>query len=665
MDKDKNNRQLNLLSDGRNDAKLDEARINSNQSQQNNREEEIKNELENEDIDVDQFLDPLDEPGSIQKAKQHHLATKIFDYSKLEKMDDLCDDCYCPIPPDKDNIPRFNYCDNTLKLAPFGVGVYLYFFFIKFLVFILFVLMILNGIPQMIINWQSKQDLRFYCEKNFSKDTICVNFLFVNRTKQEKKKANITLEIENLVWLDYTTEGQKNTNKYINSTLNCTAALDLIDGNCTLKRRDLDYLWSFNYENIKFKEKIIHNNKKATSSDDPVVDITVCNFISEIVLVVINSIFMLIAYNLELEADIKLITPEDFTLRISGVPTHLDQNELIEELSFGEIKVLEVNRTYQLNKFFEDKEQYKTLRKKFAQLVSSKKDYIDGFCGKKITKKQILNELKECDIKLGNYIEEVEKEGNKFINDSVFIVFKDSFDKTKYENFFPTSILEYLFDFIKLTLYTTCQCCSTERSRKILKNKFRFNCNKASEPTDIIWENIEYTNLNRYFRTFIIYLVTFLILFGSFWILWAINIAQANMNQYSDKVLYAISFGFSMAVVLINTILKIALNFLTKLEKNISYSDYYLSYSYKLMLATWANTALIPIAVAYFNEQWRNKGLLINNAFVIFLTNSIVTPLVILIDIPYYVKSFARWRLINKYEVKGEPMIHTQGELNQ
>ena len=80
------------------------------------------------------------------------------------------------------------------------------------------------------------------------------------------------------------------------------------------------------------------------------------------------------------------------------------------------------------------------------------------------------------------------------------------------------------------------------------------------------------------------------------------------MSDYSSNAKYAISVGFAVVIAIINTLLNTVLEVLTKFEKNISYSNYYLSYSYKLMIATFANTALLPVLVAYLSDTWENKG---------------------------------------------------------
>ena len=66
-----------------------------------------------------------------------------------------------------------------------------------------------------------------------------------------------------------------------------------------------------------------------------------------------------------------------------------------------------------------------------------------------------------------------------------------------------------------------------------------------------------------------------------------------------------------------------------------------------------------------FHRILENKGILISNAFLFFLINSIVSPILFLVDPGYFYKLYQRWTLKKKYIEKNEPMEHTQKELNE
>lgn len=570
--------------------------------------------VETDNLDEDKtFLDPLDMPGNLEKAKKHLRACQIFDYGKLPDNVDLCDDCLCPIP-EENHTPRFSCCVNSKKLAPFGLGLYLYFFYIRFIVWVLIIMFSMVAVPQIYFARSYQNDLENHClNSNLEEDIVCRNYTYV------------------------------------------------LDDNDEEKNRSLDFLWSMNFETFDFNERIIHSDN--LGDIDPTIDMNLLHFLCEITLVIVNAIFMLTAFNLDLEADLENITPKDFTLRISNISTNLNESEIKEELEIEKIKIYEVNRTFKLHDFFECKDKYIQCRKKIAYLNAKNKTEISS-CWNKTTKQQLKQELKEYDDRMTVLLEEINN-GKTYMTDSVYVVFENTIDKIEYQKLFPTALLDFIFLYIKLFFCYLFKCCVKQSTIDNIKRRTQYRCHKAEEPTDIIWENVEYTEGNRFLRTFIIYSITVLMLFVSFWILFAINIAQRDMEDYSNNWKYAISIGFATALAILNFIINIVLEILTKFEKNISYSSYYLSYSYKLMIATFCNTALLPIAVAYFTSTWENKGILINNAFIFFLTNAFVTPVLFFIDISYILKIGNRWLLNKKYGINKEPMLHTQQELNR
>lgn len=562
---------------------------------------------------TDDYLGLLDMPGDIQRAKKHYLASKIFDEKKLKDFD-ICEDCYNIIPPEE-NIPKFPILVDPKMLARYGLGVYMYFFYIKFVIYCLLILLCMVCIPQMYYAKDYKDNLNSYCNQIKNSTDVCIEFF------------NIVLE---------------------NKTV-------------TNKTRDVGFLWSLNYENIKYKERAISN---ATNVDvkefDPLIDVTLLSFICEIVLVIMNILFMNIVYNLDLEADIKNITPEDFALRITNIPKHLSNEEIKDVLSIEGSEIIEVLRTYKINEFLEYKNELIDLKKKLKMLEFQKKDRIEGLFST-ITKDQIKSKIDELELKISNFLSKVEEKDQELVNSSIIAIFKTSEDKEKYDGSFPSNLLEYFWGIIKLTYAVV--CCSNKKAE--YKKKLEFITYFPSEPTDIIWENLEYSTLNRFIRTLLIYFLTAVILFISFWILWGINIGQRELQNYSRNVLIGISVAFSTAIAVINFVIRISLRYLTYVEKNTSHSDFYLSYSFKLMIALFCNTALLPIAVAYFTEQWSDKGILISNSFIFFISNSIVTPLLVLVNPQYYINWLMRWHLTQKYEKNNETMEHTQRELNE
>ena len=208
---------------------------------------------------------------------------------------------------------------------------------------------------------------------------------------------------------------------------------------------------------------------------------------------------------------------------------------------------------------------------------------------------------------------------NKFsANKTIFITFKNSEDSDKFNDFFPESLAGYfslLFTFF-LSKYILC-CCFKDSYKSKLRKRLRYRCTRTEEPSDIIWENLEYSTLERVKRTFFVYIICFIIIGGCFVILYFVNTIQNSLSKKASiYVKYGYSLGFSIINFIINKLLQYVLEYLTKIEKQASMSAFYLSYSYKLLICSFLNNAIVPIVVFYAtSENWNNKGKILTQKF--------------------------------------------------
>ena len=107
------------------------------------------------------------------------------------------------------------------------------------------------------------------------------------------------------------------------------------------------------------------------------------------------------------------------------------------------------------------------------------------------------------------------------------------------------------------------------------------------------------------------------------------------------------------------------MNVFTKLEKPRSKTNYYLSYSIKLTIFTFMTSAFVPFFSDYFRRHnEHNNENLITNMFFIFLTNSFISPIVWLINIPLIIKKIKIFFLERRLS---PDLMHykTQKELNE
>lgn len=577
-------------------------------SNQQSEAEEIDIEGYNNEL----FLDLGDQDGDIQKAETHLIANLIFDYNKLDQNNiDLCDDCYNPIPP-KENIPQFPFCVDIQKFSRFGIGVYLYFYYIKFVAIMLLVILFMAVIPQAYYAQRYYNEVHEFCS-----------------TKVESKFLS-----------------------------NCTS----------FESKNITFMGKLSYYNYEEKKDLI-GLFSSDSSFDSTLDFNLINLITQVVLFISSSIFITICYNLNLEEDLLNITPEDFTLMISNLPTDVEKlNEIKDKLT--QVQVYEINRTYKLSYFYEQKREYLSKRRKLQKLIRSNQlNEKAGLFKKPVTQAQIKQDIKKCDQNMTNILKEIDKNPNSIlhVNDLAFFIFKDTSDYEVFRNNFPKSTIGIFFQWFYFILSKSLfRCCLSEAKRENIKKKTLIRCEIAPEPSDILWENLEFTNFSRLIRKIIVWIITLLILVASFFILYYINQSQSKVDTTNKYAKYLISIVFSLAIIIINAIINKVLLIITDYEKNTSKTTYLLSYSIKLMIAWFINTAIIPIITVYLGKGIDNdRELLIQNSFVFFLSNAFVTPLLYLFDFAYLFRIFKRKLLRRNYLITGHSIEHSQKELNE
>jgi hypothetical protein len=98
-------------------------------------------------------------------------------------------------------------------------------------------------------------------------------------------------------------------------------------------------------------------------------------------------------------------------------------------------------------------------------------------------------------------------------------------------------------------------------------------------------------------------------------------------------------------------LLEIVLEKLTKWEKQMTWTNYYLSFSIKLTLFSFVNSAILPTFCEFFINNSDGFEILISNMLMKFLVNAIVTPGMWRINIGYYIKKIKIYYITNKEEI--------------
>ena len=111
-------------------------------------------------------------------------------------------------------------------------------------------------------------------------------------------------------------------------------------------------------------------------------------------------------------------------------------------------------------------------------------------------------------------------------------------------------------------------------------------------------------------------------------------------------ILYLLSFTITGITTGIDILLEKILENLTKLEKQTTWTKFYLSYSIKLTIFSFINSSFVPsLSSIYALDE--NNLMLINNTLIKFLVNSFVTPLMWTINVGYIFNKFKKCLFLN------------------
>ncbi len=244
----------------------------------------------------------------------------------------------------------------------------------------------------------------------------------------------------------------------------------------------------------------------------------------------------------------------------------------------------------------------------------------------------------------------------------IFVTFDNKNEQEKFLRPYPKSFIVFLFVTIKNLKYYICKCLISKQKRKRFFLKRNITAEAAPEPEEIQFENLQTTSYERLCRTLSIYFISLIIIGISFLFISRLNIIQKNLKDQNDEngllIRYILSLTITVVISIINVIFEICLEGLTKVEKHITMTNYYLSYSIKLTLFTFITSSIIPLVSNYVNNK-DDYDLLVTNMFVMFLSNSFVTPIMWTVNPKFFLK-----KLIQCFLEKKKIHYFTQKELN-
>lgn len=239
----------------------------------------------------------------------------------------------CSLPEETPKIvEKFKLKVSTKKFASCGIGVFLYFFYIKFIVSILILFSVMITAPSIYYNNYLFKEMISYCT-NKTEINACLRY------------------------------------KEINGTLTSN-----------------DWLYSMSYLNEMNYQQILSSQFNKTTSEKEIaetllVDFNLINLISMALAFVGNILFINMMHMYIKEIDLSNTTPADYTAMIYDVRETDDIKEDIKELVFINIfiktgiNINSVNYSYKLEDFFKSRKQINKDKKKLKKYPVKKVFY--------------------------------------------------------------------------------------------------------------------------------------------------------------------------------------------------------------------------------------------------------------------------------------------------
>ena len=641
----------------------------------------------------------LDKLGKIKWAKEHASANRPMNKLKeFNKSTKFCNCCNLPCAT-PGVIQPFSSCENIDNFSICGRAVPLYFHFIKYCIYCLFIILIIMSLPMTIINYFNSIEIKNFCNiiqnsSSFIYEKInnsCEFYLDTNNNK-ENFFFNFFGKISSDNLQDY-------NYIFFNSTRNF-----IIDDSIHFNYSFIGYICMLTlfiinlYFIIIFKAQIKSEKIENVHPSDYTLLITNLTKIMKEFKEKSNKIENIIEKNSNEDLKGGLFDYEYNSLdNINSIKSeilrfiqYLKDNIFYSLKSKQNMTIFNLNLCFKLNDFMILKEKFEECKYKIFQIEHNpyqiEKNHINNYTGKNrryyISIFNYLGLDCLCCSDKGTTLDELNKEKiaysqrlNLLVNKAklnnfcgcAFATFNTIKEKEEFYNNYPHFLIEFIFYYIKKSLYYLFYCCTSKNQN--LKNKYQRNKIRvyfAPEPEDIIWENLEFTICQRAYRIIFIYFLSIILILAAFFIVYELTLIQDTINDnWTGITKYGGAFLITIIISLINLLFEYIMKFFTKMEKQKSMTNYYLSFSIKLSIFTFVTSALVPFIPNVLNGNLKNHNNrnLITNILLIFLVNSFLTPLLWTLNLSLIVKKI-RIYFIERKKIPDSMHFKTQKELN-
>ena len=283
---------------------------------------------------LEKFDEPLEMPGKIFLAEIHGSAQRLLKVKKLSKYIRFCQCCLLPSETPGVVMP-YTCLDNR---KDFGLGIHLYFYYIKFCISIIIISLFLSTIPTMTFSIRYTNHLEKHCNKYY--------YLENNSTTDVINETNTDNNFKFI-------ENREKCKKYLTSSNLAKTDISSIIQSDWLLKMSTDNLQNY-YEVFNGREKNINNI---------LIDFSFVYFLTSLVLLIINFLFIHYINLLIDKENFEETSPKDFTIFVHGVKRPKDNKKitrkehlrsLLKELSdkYFQLEIHDIIPCYNLTKLY-------------------------------------------------------------------------------------------------------------------------------------------------------------------------------------------------------------------------------------------------------------------------------------------------------------------------
>ena len=608
--------------------------------------------------------------GNITLAKIHREANSPL--KKIAEFDDKSEFCECCGNPrlEEGIIEKFKYSDSTDDFIQNGQAIPLYFSFYLYSIFILTIIFLSVSLPCLLISYNTSKELNKVCNESYEKAKIkdeCKIYLDNSDNIEDENKSsfNFILDFSGLNIKNFRKIHEKltkNKNKNIDNIFVNFSVLNFI-GIWTILLIYLGYI-------------ILINNKAH------ILDIDILSPKNYSIMITgMDGFFSYLKKKTNFLSIMKQPEANDKKENELNQPSERELNdektftgvkmfenlfkEKISELFLNEKKVYDikkVNICFKINKYIELEEKYEkceemsllkytnyqeeknknVMKSQQCYYYSPFSDFNIHICEKKKKISDIKKEKRELEKKIEDLLEERKEITMEKFAGAVIVSFNTIKEKEEFLSNIPNSLFIQIVKYICRLRYFFCFCCidKIDNSNFVMKH-LKIKIAEAPNPKDIIFENLEFTQREKTYRVVGINMISLILIGIGFVAILGLQYLQMYVNKkdYNKIIYYIISLCITIVSSIINIIFEELLDILTKHEKQNSIGNYYLSYSIKLTIFSFAIKGIIPLVVEEILGT-TNYEILITNMLTMFLVNSVLSPLIWTLNISpiYWIK---------------------------